>query len=52
METSKTNLLVDFGGGLKSDEDVRIAFESGASQVTGGLGVSIVLNNLLQEETK
>jgi phosphoribosylformimino-5-aminoimidazole carboxamide ribotide isomerase len=34
--SSKTNLLVDFGGGLKSDEDVRIAFESGASQVTGG----------------
>ncbi len=34
--SSKTNLLVDFGGGLKSDEDVRIAFESGASKVTGG----------------
>jgi phosphoribosylformimino-5-aminoimidazole carboxamide ribotide isomerase len=34
--SSKTNLLVDFGGGLKSDEDVRIAFESGACQVTGG----------------
>ena len=34
--SSKTNLVVDFGGGLKSDEDVRIAFESGASQVTGG----------------
>jgi len=34
--SSKTNLLVDFGGGLKSDDDVRIAFESGASQVTGG----------------
>lgn len=33
---SKTNLSVDFGGGLKTDEDVRIAFESGASQITGG----------------
>ncbi len=33
---SKTNLKVDFGGGLKSDEDLRIAFESGANQVTGG----------------
>ncbi len=33
---SKTNLSIDFGGGLKSDEDVRIAFESGAKQVTGG----------------
>jgi phosphoribosylformimino-5-aminoimidazole carboxamide ribotide isomerase len=32
----KTSLKVDFGGGLKSDEDLRIAFESGASQITGG----------------
>ena len=34
--TSSTNLIVDFGGGLKSDEDLRIAFECGASMVTGG----------------
>lgn len=33
---TKTGLNVDFGGGLKSDEDVRIAFESGARQITGG----------------
>jgi len=33
---SKTNLVIDFGGGLKSDEDLRIAFESGAQMVTGG----------------
>jgi phosphoribosylformimino-5-aminoimidazole carboxamide ribotide isomerase len=33
---SKTKLKIDFGGGLKSDEDLRIAFESGASQITGG----------------
>lgn len=31
-----TNLNIDFGGGLKSDEDLRIAFECGANQVTGG----------------
>lgn len=31
-----TNLKIDFGGGIKSDEDLRIAFESGASQITGG----------------
>ncbi len=31
-----TRLHIDFGGGLKSDEDVRIAFESGAEKVTGG----------------
>lgn len=33
---SATSLAVDFGGGIKSDDDVRIAFESGASMVTGG----------------
>lgn len=33
---TKTNLKIDFGGGLKADEDLRIAFESGAQQVTGG----------------
>lgn len=33
---SKTDLQIDFGGGLKSDKDLQIAFESGASQVTGG----------------
>lgn len=32
----QTSLKVDFGGGLKSDEDLKIAFESGAKQVTGG----------------
>ena len=39
---SKTNLKVDFGGGLKSDDDLRIAFECGANQITGG---SIAANN-------
>ncbi|MEM7186537.1 MAG: 1-(5-phosphoribosyl)-5-[(5-phosphoribosylamino)methylideneamino]imidazole-4-carboxamide isomerase [Bacteroidota bacterium] len=33
---SKTSLQIDFGGGLKSDKDVEIAFNSGAGQVTGG----------------
>lgn len=33
---AKTDLIVDFGGGLKSDEDLRIAFECGAAMVTGG----------------
>lgn len=31
-----TGLSIDFGGGLQSDEDLRIAFDSGAAQVTGG----------------
>lgn len=33
---SKTNLIIDFGGGIKADEDLRIAFNSGAAQLTGG----------------
>lgn len=33
---TQTHLKVDFGGGLKSDEDLQIAFESGANQITGG----------------
>ncbi len=39
---TKTDLKVDFGGGLKSDDDLRIAFECGAKQVTGG---SIAIKN-------
>ena len=38
----KTNLKIDFGGGLKSDKDIEIAFECGANQITGG---SIAANN-------
>jgi phosphoribosylformimino-5-aminoimidazole carboxamide ribotide isomerase len=34
--SAKTNLIIDFGGGLKSDEDLEIAFNSGAAMVTGG----------------
>lgn len=33
---SQTNLLIDFGGGVQSDEMIKIAFECGARQVTGG----------------
>ena len=33
---TKTDLKIDFGGGLKTDEDLHIAFESGAHQITGG----------------
>jgi phosphoribosylformimino-5-aminoimidazole carboxamide ribotide isomerase len=33
---SKTGLVIDAGGGLRSQEDVRIVFESGAHMVTGG----------------
>lgn len=33
---TQTSLSVDFGGGLKTDDDLRVAFESGATQITGG----------------
>ena len=33
---SRTSLVIDFGGGLKSDFDLEIAFDSGAQMVTGG----------------
>ena len=33
---AKTHLKIDFGGGIKSDDDLRIAFECGAKQITGG----------------
>lgn len=39
---SRTSLIIDFGGGVKSEEDLVIAFESGAQMVTGG---SIAVNN-------
>ena len=40
--TTHTSLVVDFGGGLKTDADLRIAFDNGASMVTGG---SIAVKN-------
>jgi len=39
---SRTSLIIDFGGGLKSDYDLQIAFDSGAKMVTGG---SIAVKN-------
>lgn len=33
---SATSIVIDFGGGVKSDDDLRIAFDCGASMVTGG----------------
>ena len=39
---TKTSLTIDFGGGLKTDEDLKIAFSSGAKMITGG---SIAIKN-------
>lgn len=33
---TQTGLVIDFGGGLKSDDDLRIAFDCGAEMITGG----------------
>lgn len=33
---ANTSLVIDFGGGIKSDEDLKIVFENGASMVTIG----------------
>lgn len=33
---SRTSLHIDFGGGVQSEDDINIVFESGAKQVTGG----------------
>lgn len=33
---SKTKLKIDFGGGLRANEDLHIAFNSGAKQIIGG----------------
>ncbi len=43
-----TGLIVDFGGGLKSTSDLRIAFECGAAMVTGG---SIAVKNPAEFES-
>ena len=40
--TERTHLIVDFGGGIKTDEDIKKAFDSGASMVTVG---SIAVTN-------
>lgn len=39
---ANTSLKIDFGGGIKSDKDAKIAFDNGASQITGG---SIAVEN-------
>ncbi len=39
---SQTNLTIDFGGGIKTHEDIQIAFNSGASMISTG---SIAIKN-------
>jgi len=39
---SRTNLIVDFGGGVRTDQDINIAFDAGAAQVNLG---SVAIEN-------
>lgn len=34
--SERTTLIIDFGGGVKQEDDLKVAFESGARMVTGG----------------
>ncbi len=40
--STHTNLKIDFGGGVQSDDDIELAFNSGAAQITAG---SIAVKN-------
>lgn len=46
-----TNLKIDFGGGIKSHNDLRIAFENGAAQVTAG-SIAVTDPSLFKEWLK
>ncbi len=41
----ETNLIIDFGGGIKSNDDIKAAFDNGASMVTVG-SVAVVQPDL------
>lgn len=46
--TSATNLVVDFGGGIKQESDLRTAFDCGAAMVTVGSLAATQPETLLQ----
>ncbi|MDD4515774.1 1-(5-phosphoribosyl)-5-[(5-phosphoribosylamino)methylideneamino]imidazole-4-carboxamide isomerase [Massilibacteroides sp.] len=45
---TRTALIIDFGGGLKAEDDLEIVFESGAQMITGG---SIAVDNPAEFES-
>ena len=49
---SKTSLKIDFGGGLKSNADLKIAFESGAPDTVDPLAGSYFIESLTAEVEK
>jgi len=46
--STNTTLKIDFGGGLKTNKDVDIAFECGANQITGG-SIAVKSASLFEE---
>jgi phosphoribosylformimino-5-aminoimidazole carboxamide ribotide isomerase len=47
----RTSLVIDFGGGLKTDKDAEIAFDSGAQMITGG-SIAVKMPHLFDEWLK
>lgn len=45
---SHTDLIIDFGGGIKTDEDLRIAFESGARMITAG-SIAVTAHDIVSQ---
>jgi phosphoribosylformimino-5-aminoimidazole carboxamide ribotide isomerase len=48
---SGTGLVADFGGGIRSEEDLKSAFDSGASQVTAG-SIAVISRDIFLEWLK
>ncbi|UPQ78971.1 1-(5-phosphoribosyl)-5-[(5-phosphoribosylamino)methylideneamino]imidazole-4-carboxamide isomerase [Flavobacterium azooxidireducens] len=46
--STNTTLKIDFGGGLKTNKDVEIAFECGANQISGG-SIAVKKPSLFEE---
>ena len=46
--SSSTELSIDYGGGVRSEDDIRIAFNSGAKQVTAGT-IAVTRPSLFKE---
>lgn len=45
---SHTDLIIDFGGGIKTDEDLKIAFESGARMITAG-SIAVTAHDIVSQ---
>jgi phosphoribosylformimino-5-aminoimidazole carboxamide ribotide isomerase len=47
----RTSLIIDFGGGIKSNQDIETAFDCGAQMVTGG-SIAVKMPDLFREWLK